>query len=435
MGWYTEGPAELQYKYGDVVTAARASGLGHLTVVPRVLAQTADDIVDTELEFLGLLQRAIEKLELPWQPFEFDRGVDPSGESMTVDLDFDPTELLLDITEQVRAYAPSVIRALEDEAQEPLGIESLIVSLEFSWQLGADQREPLLAWLNQACPTGTTVTEALLRAGRIDRAWYEPAPELVPAFEHWQKHDPSRDLVAHALAWAVIGGAEFRLHQPDDMYQMRAWTGGGEPGCLLFTPAAYPFIDQVAQWLGVPNEIRRRVFYIHAHIDDLELPPEDDIDDAGQLAGHRFIAYLAQALARLPGAYLFGPANEDGEHELTFGWHMNAGEDELSDLFADAGLSLVFLEDILEDEIEVGFRAASPLVRLELLRDAGGSAKDELDYILGDRPEQPAPSSVTPALLLAAITALDLPADVLSRIGDVVRAGEAKAERREAQDD
>ncbi|HUH00694.1 MAG TPA: hypothetical protein VML75_01790 [Kofleriaceae bacterium] len=413
MEWYAEGPGGLRYEEGDVVGAARASGLGRLLVVPKVRAQTGED--QPEPESLAALQVAIQERGLSWQAFDF--GAD--GEAIAVPIDADLFAVLGRIAEAVAVHAGSVIQALEREAAE---LESLTASIELRWEVGADEREALVAWLNEGTSGHASVTDELLRSGEVDDDWYEPPAELEDVFSHWDAHDEARHLVAHAHARALLSGAPFLLHQPDDDYQVDAWKADGAPGFVLFTPAKYPFIDLLAQWLGVPEALRQRVFYLHASVADYDLPPEEDIAEADEDAGNRFLWFVAWATNGLPGARLLGPKEDDGLRDLTMGWHMEATEEQLFELLVETGLSDVKLDDVLEDGQAPALRAASSLERLSLLKDSAPSSHAALEYILGESRKPPALESATMALLLAAIRDVELPKDVLARIAELVRA-------------
>lgn len=416
MGSYTEGPGGLQYTDGDVVGAARASGLGRLSVVPKVRAQTGED--EPEAESLGALQVAIQERGLPWQAFDF--GAD--GEAIGVPIDADLFAVLGRIAEAVAVHASSVIQVLEREEKESVGLESLTASIELRWEVGADEREALVAWLNEGISGDASFNDDLLRSGELDDDWYEPPAELEPLFSDWETNDEARHLVAHAHAHALLSGEPFLLHQPDDDYQVDAWKAAGAPGFVLFTPAKYPFVDLLAQWLGVPEELRQRVFYLHASVSDYELPPEEDIAEADEEAGNRFLWFVAWAVNGLPGARLLGPKEDDGLRDLTMGWHMEATEEQLFELLVETGLSDVKLDEILEDGQQPALRAVSSLERLSLLKDSAPGSRAELEFVLGESRKPPALQSATMALLLAAIREVDLPKDVLARIAELVRA-------------
>ncbi len=379
MGWYTSGPGDVEYKYGDVVEAASSSGLGRLTVVPRIYN---GDIDLGDLEFLGRAQRAAIKRGLPWSPLDFDLEVDSSGESLVVPLDVDVSALLGTIAEHVEAHG-ATLRALvgrEDEGDE--GLSELSVSLEFAWEVGQEQRDALLAWLNG--PLKAPVTwEALGRGALDDYPWYNPPKDLKRAFKALEEDSP-RHLVAVMLGAAALSDAAFNLYQPDDSWSTTvslsrqgdegeedAPEGALPPSAILFALSDHTLLTWMARAMGVPEALDEAIFYLHRGDMNVDLPPEEDEPEEWLTPTFDLLKIVVRVLRRMVGFELVVPLQEgqDGAHHVTYGWHAQATRGALSGAFAESGLVPLPLELFLS-AARGTLESEPPPARLDFCRTA-----------------------------------------------------------------
>jgi hypothetical protein len=404
VGWYTRGPGDLEYKYGDVFGLARACGLGRLEIVPRVrVIAGGDEVAVDDLEFVGPLQRAIERTWLPWVPFRFDAG----GEAVEVPRDRDAGAELDELAHLVESYADSIARVYEAAGVDK-PIEELIASFDASWTLPAADVPALLAWLN-APLDGGPITLAALREGQADDGWYEPPADLQDAFDTLEGDEP-RHLALHAVAWAALAGGDddLVLDQPDDEHQQDAWTAGeAAPGVLLFHPDVHPFMGALAEAFDLPAAEREWAFSVHGRGHRPAAPAA-----APEVAA--FAAYAARLLAHLFGRAAGLP------REVEAGWHPDASELELADGFRAADLEAHHLGDLLDDaRIRV---PGLPVPELLARRSEVTPANRLVDY-LRDGGEVPAATRVAEVGdLLLVVGDLDLPAQHHDRLTRLLRA-------------
>lgn len=345
MGWYTHGPNGMEYKYGDVLALAQATGLGQLSVVPRVepITEDGDCFDDEPFPFLGPVQRALETRGLQWTPYPFDTEADPSGESIVVPLDVDPGALLDELRERISDHFDSVAALVEPEEDT---VDQLVLGLEFAWTVDAEHLPDLVAWLN-ASLANPVVTEAALRARRpLPGTWYEPPTVLVEAVAKFARGDDPRHLAMHALAHTLASGETLTLFQPDDNYQEVVPRPGAEPrGVLLFRPEDNLALRELARALGVDAATRAMTWYAHDQRVEVELPPEPEVDPAQLEAGMALCRALMGLMPALPVVDRLTAEVSESEG-LSIGWHPSASREDLERSFAPTGLATLDLGDV-----------------------------------------------------------------------------------------
>jgi hypothetical protein len=410
MGWYAHGPNELEYKYGNVVAAAAASGVGLLGVAPRVRSAAEID----ELEFLKDLQDAVERAGLPWRHLEFSDGIDTGGLFLPVALDFDPWAMLNDLSGILAKHVESVRLAYAAATGEPASFEELRISMDVLWVVPPTQVDTLFAWLNEPLAPTDRITADRLRTGSFEHRWYQPPADLATVFNQFGDADDRRYLVAIALAnYAHDASDQFWLSQPDDDLGQVAWRS---IGAVLYRPADHPFLDLLAEAFGVAPAVRDQVFYAFAPLgpgQEVNLPPEQDVSSEDARAGLEFAWGVGRILNVLVDTG-FGTNAADGRH-MSMGWHAGGSFDDIAAAFNRAGRSVHSLDDVLADHR--GEKSDLP-AEIRLLVLARGGAPEVAGYVL-DGGEQPEPSLSAVIIMLAHLDVpdlLDLAEDQLARL-------------------
>lgn len=224
MGWYTTGPGKFTYKYGNVLAAARASKLGVLTMVPRLVCVDEHDDIFEDFEFLGPLQKRILENKRPWKALPFDLEVDDSGESILLP-DRDAAKMLRRIRKVVVAHRASIfaeIRQSEPGAQ----VVRMGLGAEVHWDVERDEWEALVAWLNERL-AGAPISLAGLREGQLDEYGdYQPPKSLDKAFAKIESDKAARHLAATALGYTLVTDEALCLYQPEDDSEETIWEAG-----------------------------------------------------------------------------------------------------------------------------------------------------------------------------------------------------------------
>jgi len=426
MGWYTTGPGELQYKYGDVFAVARSSKVGTLLVIPRVAAFDPDgELIEAEdLMFLGPLQAAIERRGLPWRHLDLALDVDASGESIRVPVERPPAAILDDIADLVAEHAASVCQTITEVAGQDVEVARLAVSIECRWTVAPAEIPALLAWLNAPLGEASPITVERLREGSIDELDdYVPSEALEDVFASFEDGDAPRHLAAYALAMAVLADEPLYLDQPDDDHQQDAWSSEEEedhgPGAVLFRPVDHPFLDLLARAFDLPLVLRECVFFVHGASEEIEMPPEAELPAADTESGFAFVRYVAGRCAAMPSIGRIAAAEDDHGRNLSFGWHTGGSFDEVAGAFHDAGITVLTMDQFVATE-RAPYRGISAHDRLVAIHSAGDE-QPELAYVLaGGEP----PAVVTPMLmsvLLLVLEDLELPVHEQVRLEEIVR--------------
>jgi hypothetical protein len=429
MGWYAHGPGNLDWKYGDVVAVARESGLGRLFMVPQIVADFGEEDVELDdLEFLGPLQRRIQKLGLPWGPPIAFKG--RGAEAVLVPPGADVLEMLRGYAEQVSEHVTSVLTAIERTVEDPAPVEELFVSASFYWELPKKDYGKLVAWLNGSTGLATKITLALLRKGKLEGAtrsslggtfgWYHPPDELrdiegALAGEHCA-------FAFHGLAQALLTGEKLVLSQPDDDYQLVAWQRSPPHRVLLFVPGQAPELRRLLDALDIPSSLTERVFYVAGDglLDDA-LPTEVEDPAEHHAPGFRLANYVIRVLDGLQLLEHVGPL-EDGAHELTFGWHASATPSEVEAAVMGAGLEFCTLSGLF-DRMTIDRKTADPRLYESFLAKHGYSGG--LQHVLdgaGDREVIPFVLGV----LLLALCSVELDEAQEQRFRELILASEPK---------
>lgn len=227
MGWYTTNADDtFQWKYGDVVALARASGLGSLVLLPRLQVVDDDgDFFDGE-EFIGPIQRWALDRGLPWQqPIPFARE-DEHDESVPVPGDVDVNATLEQWASVLHTNRDSLIAALRhfnDVDHDPFVRASL--STEAIWRLPESDYGALIAWLNEPLAEEGAPRFSLedLSEGDVDDDEYEPSEATQAALDALPEGDDARVMAAHALGHALVEGSPLELFQPGDSGSLELW--------------------------------------------------------------------------------------------------------------------------------------------------------------------------------------------------------------------
>ncbi|MDC0717520.1 hypothetical protein [Nannocystis bainbridge] len=227
MGWYTTNADDtFQWKYGDVVALARASGLGALVLLPRLQVVDEDgEFFDGE-EFIGPIQQWAIEQELPWeQPILFDRD-DGHDEAVPVPGDVDVTARLEQWARVLRTNRASLIAALRhfNDVDHDAFVRASLAT-EAIWRLPESDYGALIAWLNEPLVETGAPRFSLedLREGDFDDDEYEPSEATQAALDALPAGDDTRVMAAHALGHALVEGSPLELCQPGDSYSLALW--------------------------------------------------------------------------------------------------------------------------------------------------------------------------------------------------------------------
>jgi hypothetical protein len=395
MRWCTTGPGGLSYGFGDVFAVALPVGRGHLAVRPRITATPADD-GPAEPVFLADLQQRIEAAGLPWTHVPVDRDG-----WIRIGCDITPGSMLVGYAEILASHS--------DSLQAVLGASSAVTGLtlrvDCRWTLPAADIPHLLSWIAGERVPGP-LTPQDLAAGRIGAdGWYEPPSALAEAFEHMGLLDRPRDLATRAVAHAVLAGhnGDLWLHQPgDDLEMTIALDGPDGPAddvqraVVFFRPVEHPVLDLLAGAFGVGAADRHCVFYSCTPGENV-LPAEEPrtAEEVGH--GIAYIRLVSRAVLNrladdeLPhgGHRIFHPREEGEEMQIHHtGWHAGGGEAEVVAAFADSGLRLLPLPELLRRErIETG---GTWQERLGALLGSDATTAMSARFLLGETDATPA---------------------------------------------
>lgn len=331
MGWYTSGPGGAKYKHGDVVAAADACRLGSLKAIPRL---HCPEVWLQDFECLGEVQRAAVESGMPWDLLNFE----DDHESVPMDSGVSVWAWLERLAGQVQDNLPTLRQLLILAEIPQKEMASLTLSCEFTWQVPEQERGALLAWLTEPLEGAEGFTLEALAEGTLEHDWYTPPATLKGVFDQLSRDDNARHLVACMLGAAALSQEAFSLHQSDEEFQLAVDLNAAPSGAIFFVPARHPFMNTLAEVMGVHESIRQRVFYTHHGGREIEFPPEPDVPQAWLAPGFAF-ARMATRLMRFCEHFDVVIGGAGGEHHVTFGWHGAASPEEMARVFALAGVA------------------------------------------------------------------------------------------------
>ncbi len=378
MGWYTSGPGGARYKYGDVVEAADACRLGHLEAIPRLYCP---EVSLDDFEFLGLVQRAAVKIGMPWAMLDF--GDD--DESVPMDPGLSVWAWLERLVGQVQDNLPTLRQLLILAEKPPQEMASLTLSCEFSWKVPEQEQGALLAWLVEPLKAAAGFTLEALAEGTLEHDWYTPPAALKGAFDGFARDDNARHLVACMLGAAAVSQDGFSLHQSDEEFQLEVDLNAAPSGAIFFVPVEHPFMNTLAEVMGVHESIRQCVFYAHHGGREIEFPPEPDVPQGWLQPGFDF-ARMATRLMRLCEHFDVIIGGVGGEHHVTFGWHGAASAQEMAEVFAHAGVAPLTLSRFFAPAAFFeGMDFEERLAALGALRQQDPGQWEAMGHILNDK--------------------------------------------------
>jgi hypothetical protein len=216
MGWYTSGPGDLQYKYGNVgELAAEMSGAGRFSISPRVTLQDEDGEFIEELEFLSDWQTEFEKRGLDWPslPFEANSLVkDPKS--------FDWEKYLADLERLVLGHR-ELFERVAKETDEQQSIANIMIEFDQHIEFDRNEWPELVAFLN------AFTEEELLTLEDIRRGTHGKYNDYILPDDKqhvWGKLSDEQQLLLHALGQAVLCDEDLYLSQPGDDTQRDIWS-------------------------------------------------------------------------------------------------------------------------------------------------------------------------------------------------------------------
>jgi hypothetical protein len=218
MGWYTTGPGNLEFKYGNVLELATWLGsLGEFRVTPRVEVSNEAKETISEYSFLSEWQKGFEKNGYKWKHILFDE------DDLVVDSNkFKPKaykKYLKELVVKNIYLFRKLIRTLPGRENER--IISASIEIEYSLHISKTRYQDILDCINPS------KDKSLLTLTDIDNGTFidDDTYFELPLSKSWMTKQLSINsiLALNGVAFAYKNNEDFYLFQPGDDSWTNVW--------------------------------------------------------------------------------------------------------------------------------------------------------------------------------------------------------------------